>query len=237
MNTIDVRSFYYLIDVTQEAVVSTLNGNAGWVSINSYDARCLNTRSLWISDVDFDDILSDIRKKPWKDYGQDNIRLLAQADFGEDMAVNIRDNLRQELVSVAVKNTLSNAQTGSYRVYETCGGLRVIRLDRPIEPRSQESVSNHLGVGTDNRYTELCIYQNCYRARLTPKPWRVDGENARVTRFIGDCEVFKPEHKTPWEEGEITWKRDCITPCQQLRETIGFHDHRTQAFSDLELIA
>ncbi len=60
------------------------------------------------------------------------------------------------------------------RLYGTYAGWRVI-ITAPTYPAgSGESWELMRTLGADPRYMKLCDEQKCYRARLTPKPWRSD---------------------------------------------------------------
>jgi hypothetical protein len=59
------------------------------------------------------------------------------------------------------------------RIYETAGGLRVVALDRLFDPSGAEALGIMKEMGADPLYLRLCKAQKCFRARLTPKPWRV----------------------------------------------------------------
>lgn len=59
------------------------------------------------------------------------------------------------------------------RVYRTAAGLRVIvtnRIFAEVDSRVLEVLSQ---LNSDPLYRELCRSQRCFRARLTPKPWRI----------------------------------------------------------------
>ena len=62
----------------------------------------------------------------------------------------------------------------SLRVYRTAAGWRVTVLDRLIDPAGDESKHVLDTAGADPMYVRLCTTQDCFRARLTPKPWRCD---------------------------------------------------------------
>ena len=67
------------------------------------------------------------------------------------------------------------------RVYRTHSGLRYAvthRLFQPAEREVQEAMS---ALGADPQYVRLCSAQKSFRARLTPKPWRVGVENPPVS--------------------------------------------------------
>ena len=46
-------------------------------------------------------------------------------------------------------------------------------VDRPIDPASDEALALLESLGSDPLYRRLCEHQQCFRARLTPKPWRL----------------------------------------------------------------
>jgi hypothetical protein len=58
------------------------------------------------------------------------------------------------------------------RVYETPAGLRLIATQAPFEPRSAEVAEFFRAMRVDPVYQRMCIRQNCFRARLSAKPWR-----------------------------------------------------------------
>ncbi|GAA4389769.1 hypothetical protein GCM10023153_06330 [Ornithinibacter aureus] len=60
------------------------------------------------------------------------------------------------------------------RVYRTAAGLRVIVTGAqapPMSPRARDLLTE---LSSDPLYVELCATHDSYRARLTPKPFRVD---------------------------------------------------------------
>jgi hypothetical protein len=61
---------------------------------------------------------------------------------------------------------------GSYRVYRTAGGYRVLGTDAERDPDSTDTARLMEATGTDTSFINLCRAQHSFRARLTPKPWR-----------------------------------------------------------------
>jgi hypothetical protein len=70
------------------------------------------------------------------------------------------------------------------RVYRTLAGLRCLVTNVPFEPASPEAQSILRELRSDPLYTRLCQAQECFRARLTPKPWR--------------CSAPPPPSRYPW---------------------------------------
>lgn len=60
------------------------------------------------------------------------------------------------------------------RIYRTAAGFRIAIVDRPRQPTSAETLKTLLTLGSDPLYRRLCQAQECFRARLTPKPWRMN---------------------------------------------------------------
>lgn len=62
----------------------------------------------------------------------------------------------------------------SIRVYRTHSGWRLAILNRTYDPASRDTEDLFRKFPqTDWLYRELCRKQDCFRARLTPKPWRI----------------------------------------------------------------
>lgn len=59
------------------------------------------------------------------------------------------------------------------RVYRTPAGLRVMALHRRFDPREAEVTACFEALGVDPMFARMCRNQNCFRARISPKPWRM----------------------------------------------------------------
>src|SRR5262249_24553763 len=87
----------------------------------------------------------------------------------------------------------------SLRLYETAGGYRLLFTDGRFDPRSPKVESIFQSLSCDPMYRHLCQQQECFRARLSPKPWR--------------CGCDHPPHQFPWrdsaaEDATRRWERD-----------------------------
>lgn len=71
------------------------------------------------------------------------------------------------------------------RVYRTRLGLRLLVTHALFDPASPEALAAMRKLGADRRYELLCRSQTCFRARLTPKPWRIG--------------LKRPPVRYPWE--------------------------------------
>lgn len=124
---------------------------------------------------------------------------------------------------------------GRWALYQTPAGARAIRLDRTMDPTSDESNALMTALHSDWLYREMCLRQACYRARLTPKPWRIHLERWRGS--VWPVEEDRLEQRKAWVEqydidragwGACCWVEDLglgqVEPrCQELRELHDTH--------------
>lgn len=141
----------YIKEEVIEEIQSADGTTLGVLTRNYYGALVLNTEKVFFGDIDVPEsnLISKILKffgKPEKDkaYFIENIKTFQEA----------------------------NPQY-MFRVYETCAGLRVVVVNQLFESNSTSANSLFKGLGGDLLYARLCRSQSCFRARLTPKPWRM----------------------------------------------------------------
>lgn len=123
------------------------------ISRNSYGALILNTARVMFIDV-------DVPQEPPPPKGLFGLFRGKKADK-PDPAETVLQNLRRELEGY-----------GSFRVYRTAAGYRVLATDPLFEPANADVEQLMERVGADPAFVKLCRAQRSFRARLTPKPWR-----------------------------------------------------------------
>jgi hypothetical protein len=80
---------------------------------------------------------------------------------------------RMEAAAIAkVEALVESVPRSGVRVYRTRGGLRYLLTHGRPNPGSPETLKAMQTLGADPLYVRLCRAQECFRARLTPKPWR-----------------------------------------------------------------
>ncbi len=96
----------------------------------------------------------------------------------------------------------------------------------------------------DPLYRKLCATQKCFRARLTPKPWRCDLDKPRGRWPWGDAKTEARFRKWETEYAKVAVRYATCKLVGQfgnpqfdpaLRELIEQHDRATQAESNLRL--
>ena len=93
------------------------------------------------------------------------------------------------------------------RVYRTFAGLRCLITNKTFDPEDQRTLEMMEELNCDPLYIKLCKQQQCFRARLTPKPWRIRLE--------------KPPARFPFESAEREqrfreWEHDYNTASQEF---------------------
>ncbi|WP_028454024.1 hypothetical protein [Chitinilyticum litopenaei] len=68
------------------------------------------------------------------------------------------------------------------RVYRSYAGLRLLVMHRPFAPDETETQALFAAVAADPVYVRMCRHQRCFRARLSPKPWRIGMPDALKPR-------------------------------------------------------
>ena len=138
----------------------------------------------------------------------------------------------------------SNPGTG-FRIYETTLGLRLIATNQLYEPASDEAMAIMKTLHSDELYMRLCRVQKCFRARLTPKPWRIGVHSPPISRaWRGPARPY-PGHDSWLENYETVSKgyQACRfmektgleAPDPAIKEVVRVHDEACGANGDLPL--
>lgn len=88
------------------------------------------------------------------------------------------------------------------RLYRTPAGFRVLVMHRLFDPKDPQVTAFFRALGVDPVYAAMCMNQHCFRARVSPKPWRI-GISSHMRPRPGVWPV-KPEHL----ENRQAWIRD-----------------------------
>lgn len=125
--------------------------SANIITRNRYGAEVLNSTELCFIDVD------RVPSRPF-----DWLRRL----LGQDTAPKLR--LLEKLHRLVGDGALRGA-----RVYRTSRGWRILALEPGLKPDSHRMQVIFEQLHADELYAHLCAKQQCWRARLTPKPSKV----------------------------------------------------------------
>jgi hypothetical protein len=230
---------YYSERPFREPVLREFPGSDGKaaavVTRNVYGCEVLNAARALIVDVDF----PDPEKAP-KAASSGGLfgRLFGKAPAPEPAASPEAEALTR------VRSWLQANPTWSWRIYRTKAGLRLLATHDVFEPQSSAVEMAFDQLQADPLYRKLCRAQQCFRARLTPKPWRC-GQKAAPRSWPWVNAALEREFND-WQSKYETARRGFAT-CQfiktegsgsthpDLAPLIAFHDEATGALSNAAL--
>ena len=174
------------------------------ITRNPYGALCLNTTNVLFADIDYPMKLSILEE--WGvgicaglisfssisyilfSFPVEFLALIFTIVFFFFLFVRISNNSEsdkskdnQKLLSMANIEAFSEDHPEWHvRIYSTPAGLRILAMHDIFTV--DEAMEFFSMLGTDYMYMNMCRIQDCFRARVSPKPWRVGltGDNVRI---------------------------------------------------------
>jgi hypothetical protein len=183
------------------------------ITRNAYGARCLNTPDVLFADIDFNEelgcraivvwgvvlLVGAIAGGVWLKSGAVGVLLALLALI---CAYPVAALLRK--IAIACRGGAERAARGkieayvgrhpewNLRLYRTPAGFRLLATHAVFAPDDPSVTKFFSALGVDRVYAAMCRNQHCFRARVSPKPWRV-GVMDHIRPRPGVWPV-KPEH-------------------------------------------
>ena len=136
----------------REPLIQAVPGAEALISRNTYGALVLNTAHVFFADID-----------------------LPEASFGGLLA-GLFGKKKTDPAEAAVARLgewQRRRPVWALRIYRTKAGLCVLATQDHFDPASGEAQQALASLGSDPLYATLCRTQASFRARLSPKPWRI----------------------------------------------------------------
>lgn len=181
----------------EEVIQEVLNAREERIAVitrNAAGCLVLNTANVMFIDLDF-----------MNQWGQvPSLRSLLEglrAWFARPKPPKLPSPFTQEGLLYKVQEWHSRHSDWAIRVYRTRAGFRLLVAHALFDPASPQVEQIMRELGADLRYIRLCRSQACFRARLTPKPWRLKGGKMQ-----------RPPVRYPWagpaeEQAQRQWER------------------------------
>ncbi len=242
--------------------------NDAVITRNLYGARCLNTPNVLFADIDF-----VVPSKPKLFYSSVffvviSVFLVAYNIVGLGLTCLLSlatwflsHHLGTWIWTQHLKTQPSAEQSAMQRVdtfldkhpewhlriYRTPAGLRLLAMHKTFGPDEPTVASVFKEIQADKIYVQMCSNQHCFRARVSPKPWRI-GIASHLKPRPGVWPI-KPERlpeRIRWVE-EYERQAVAYASCRFLiakgsnrvdsavEEIRQLHDDLCQAHSDLPL--
>ena len=207
----------YEVDIREEVLVR-LDAHSA-ITRNRYGAAVLNSSGLLFIDID---------QPPWcwRDL------------FGHSTPEKRKTRIVEHVKKVA--REAPELRGLGVRVYETHSGIRAVVTGRSFDPQAESTDRLLRRFHADPVYRALCRKQGCFRARLTPKPYRLSCHTHKVV-FPRTEPAAQAEHAA-WI---AAYERACAGHCtcrllcslgHVVRErVIDWHDRETGASTGQKL--
>jgi hypothetical protein len=164
------------------------------ITRNAYGAHCLNTPDVLFADIDF-----VMRVRGWTVLGCIFALFAAAIAFGVQLnskkaafvlmlislfaaypfaaflhkIIAIIRGGPERIARQRIAGFVRRHPEWNLRLYRTPAGFRVMALHTTFSPDDPQVAECFSALGVDRVYAAMCRNQNCFRARLTAKPWRV----------------------------------------------------------------
>jgi hypothetical protein len=184
----------------REEIVSQLG--TAVVTRNSYGARCLNTPEVLFADVDYQHnpgcgatfatflvvfavgaslafqlVPGRLRSAvAWISFFAAVVLAVPVSYLVQRLMQGGPARMRKTAIA-RVQAFVDSHPHWNVRIYDTPAGLRLLATHAPLDPRSSEVEEFFRAMRVDPIYRQMCLRQNCFRARLTAKPWRCGVES------------------------------------------------------------
>lgn len=164
------------------------------ITRNAYGAKCMNTPNVLFADIDFKD--KSVFKSGFVIYcllmclfwfmGMFHhtfmlklLVIISSIPISRFMAESIQSFKKKlkggdlKMAKKKIEDFLLKNPRWSLRLYQTPAGLRIIATHQLFKPNEAIVGDFFKALDVDSVYAFMCLNQNCFRARLTPKPWRI----------------------------------------------------------------
>lgn len=227
------------------------------ITRNSYGALCLNTEEVLFADVDFEEdalpsalltvglaltlaavtclVLRPVTEQPFTGAGTVVSYIFFQWLVGRGLTKRLvvpREHREQEVLD-RLESFLKKNPDWHVRAYRTPRGVRLMAIHSVMDPNDEETHAFFTHMGSDPLYVKMCQRQQCFRARLTPKPWNTGMERlhpAGVWPLPAEDQAKRNEWVRKYERTS-----EHFAACKFLGEFGNTNrvDHRTSAVRDL----
>ena len=206
-----------------EEVVDSENNTIAAITRNNYGALVLNTAGVMFIDVDLPAI-------PVQPKGLSAV--FSRLFGGSAQSAVTEDSLREACLNKFINYHRQHPNT-AFRVYATKNGYRITMLHDTFDPLDSNSETILNALESDTLYKNLCKNQQCYRARLTPKPWRIDSkgppsrfpreELKEQKRFKDWLNQYESKSKS-YSVCKLVAEQGSVTMSEEVRLIVDLHD-------------
>lgn len=218
------------------------------ISRNSYGALCLNTPNVMFADIDFAKeasffaimvsflailiagLLGSAFIESWPVFF---LGIFIAITFASSLANGVQhlvNALKGGNEAIAIKSIRKVAEENPeahMRVYRTPMGLRVLMMHDIFDPSSDSAIKILKDLNSDPVYIQMCKNQQCFRARVSPKPWRIGLKRISSGKAVWPIKPERVKEREAWVREYEIKARD-FAACH-FREALGSQRSHPQA--------
>lgn len=209
------------------------------ITRNAYGAHCLNTPDVLFADVDFATstparltcgmMLVFLALAIWLGWSRHSVKLGLAAAVGSLFAGPIAAGLIHRIwdhlsggaerrARMRIEAFASSHRDWRLRLYRTPAGFRILAMHRTFEPAEQAVAEFFQAMDTDRVYVRMCANQRCFRARVSPKPWRIGiAQHMRPSPGVWPVAPEKMPLRRQWIE-DYERKAESYASCHFITE-------------------
>lgn len=188
----DPEAYGYGLEALPEQLIEELSLNDQVIAIitrNNYGSLVLNAGNVLFADIDL--------PEPTLGFWGSMKTMFGNAPKEPVNAPAINSALLEN-----IQNLCADTPDFGLRLYKTKAGYRAAITHTLFDPDSKEANQLLERLGSDKLYVKLCERQSCFRARLSPKPWRIQ-MSSPPTRFPFQT----PNHQQWFEEWVVKYEK------------------------------
>lgn len=189
------------------------------ITRNSYGALCINTPDVLFADIDLQDeplakhywiaffILSMITvgaaalMRSWPLFISLLIISFALVTLLAIIIFKLQILLQGSPAKVSMDRVRNFSRSNPYwhlRVYQTPRGYRILVMHKTFDPNDADAQMFLQKLHSDPLYVRMCKSQKCFRARVSPKPWRIDVPRLTPRPGVWPIAVEKMSDRISW---------------------------------------
>ncbi|QKX16962.1 hypothetical protein [Microbulbifer sp. YPW1] len=237
------------------------------ITRNTYGALCLNTPDVLFADIDLDTsppgtliravLIALLTGGAVAAYWYQSWWILLVfailgmsltaviSKFLHHLYVRIKGGAEERALGV-IEDYANKHPQSHLRLYRTPMGFRVLAMHKTFEPGSEEATQLLHELNADPLYVRMCTNQHCFRARVSPKPWRIGMGRLGPRPGVWPIRSERMSARARWVKN-YNKLADAFSACRfvrtlgsgstimKTREVQSLHDQMSRADANLKL--
>jgi hypothetical protein len=185
------------------------------ITRNSYGALCLNTPNVLFADIDFENepniyvkitsVILVFLAAFVPAYWYQAWWILLAGLILYSSVVSLLHGFLDKVKGGEIEHGLKVIRVFSLkhphlnlRIYRTPNGYRVLVMNQLFKPKEESTIDILNELNSDRVYVAMCRNQNCFRARVSAKPWRIGIDRIRPSPGVWPIKQERMSERSAW---------------------------------------